>query len=90
MLELLAIVVGVAFFPVGLGLMWLGRGPAPERDTTQPLDTGPAEPCWSEEIGRNGPFRLARAHCPHDLLMELDARAARGDFPLMELNRTAC
>ena len=87
MLELLAILAGVAFFPVGLGLMWRCVRPAPGRAGRQPLDTGPAEPCWTEEIGRDGRHVLARAHCPHDLLLELDARAARGDFPVAHLNR---
>lgn len=83
MIELFLIVLSVAFFPVGLGLMWCIVRPAPGwPDAIQPLDTGPVEPCWSEEIGRAGPYRLGRAHCPHALLMELDARAARGDFPV--------
>ena len=86
MLELLAILAGVAFIPLGLGLMWRNVGPAPDRSDRRQLDTGPAEPCWTEEIGRDERLVLARAHCPHDLLMELDARAARWDFPAGELH----
>lgn len=82
MIELLLVAVSLAFFPVGLWLMWRGIGPAPVAGAIQPLDTGAAEPCWSEELGRDGRYRLARAHCPHALLMELDARAACGDFPV--------
>ena len=46
------------------------------------LDTGPAQACWTEEIGRDGVYAFARAQCPNDALMELDARARRGDFPI--------
>jgi hypothetical protein len=48
----------------------------------QPLDTGPAEPCWTEEIRRDGALSLARGECVKSMLMELDKRAARGDFPI--------
>ena len=85
-IELLAILAGTAFLPVGLGLMWLKLRPAPGWTGRQPLGTGPAEPCWTEEIGGDGRLRYARAHRPHDLLLELDSRAARGDFPVGELN----
>jgi hypothetical protein len=82
-IELILIIAGIAVFPVGLGFLWLSIGPAPRPAIgRQPIDTGPAEPCWSEEIGGDGRYRLARRHCPHALLMEMDARAARGDFPI--------
>jgi hypothetical protein len=52
----------------------------------RPLDTGPGEPCWTEEIGREGALSLGRGQCVDDMLMELDRRAARGEFPVGELN----
>ncbi|TMJ17314.1 MAG: hypothetical protein E6G92_13360 [Alphaproteobacteria bacterium] len=90
MLELLAILAGVAVFPLGLGLMWMRLEPAPAEPGRQLLDTGPAEPCWTEEVGRDGALSLRRGECVHDMLIELDARAARGDFPVKELNETRC
>ena len=48
----------------------------------QPLDTGPAAPCWTEEIRRDGALSLGRGEFVSDMLMELDKRAARGDFPI--------
>jgi hypothetical protein len=41
-----------------------------------------AEPCWQETIGREGDRVHARSQCVDDVLMEMDARAARGDFPI--------
>lgn len=52
----------------------------------QLLDTGPQEPCWTEEIGRDGGFIYARSQCPDDLLMELDERAGRNDFPIPNIS----
>ena len=53
------------------------------RSTRGLIDTGPRpEPCWTEEIGRDGRNVYARAQCPSDLLMELDARAERWDYPV--------
>jgi hypothetical protein len=40
------------------------------------------EPCWQETIGREGDRVHARSQCVDDVLMEMDARAARGDFPI--------
>jgi hypothetical protein len=79
---LLLFLLGLAIFPVGLILMWRDVRPAPRLPARAPLDTGPAEPCWTEAIGSDGRYSYARAHCPNDLLMEMDARAARGDFPI--------
>jgi hypothetical protein len=90
MAELLAILAGVAVFPLGLGLIWMRLGPAPAGPSRRTLDTGPAEPCWTEEIGREGALSLGRGECVHDMLMELDERAARGDFPVKELNERRC
>jgi hypothetical protein len=44
--------------------------------------TALAEPCWTEDRGSDGRRGLARAECVNDALMEMDARAARGDFPI--------
>ena len=43
----------------------------------------PLEPCWTEEIGHDGRYRYGRARCVNDDLMDVDARAARGEdqFP---------
>jgi hypothetical protein len=42
----------------------------------------PLEPCWTEEIGHDGPNLYGRACCVNDDLMEIDARAARGEFQI--------
>ena len=47
-----------------------------------PIDTGPYTPCWTETIRSEGGLILGRAECVNDVLMEMDARAARGDFPI--------
>ena len=92
MLELISILIGVAAFAgmLRLCIRLFGQMPADPGlraliagEARQFHDTGPgAEPCWSEEIGRDGHFSYARAQCPNDLLMELDARARRRDFPI--------
>ena len=56
--------------------------PEPRFDWRGPVDTGPAEPCWTEEIAADGRYSYARSHCPHDLLMEMDDRARRDDYPI--------
>jgi hypothetical protein len=43
------------------------------------------EPCWDEEIARHGRLSYGRYRCVHDDLMELDARAARQDFPIPQI-----
>jgi hypothetical protein len=40
----------------------------------------PREPCWTEEIGRDGNLVCGRAECVHDALIDLDRRAAAGEF----------
>ena len=82
MLDLLAVLLSFAGFPAFFVLARkLDRllAAAPER--SMPIDTGPVEPCWTEEIASDGRFLHARSQCVDDLLMELDARARRGDFP---------
>ena len=92
MLELISILIGIAAFAGTLRLCISLFGQMPADPELRALiagaarqfhDTGPgAEPCWSEEIARDGRFTYARAQCPNDLLMELDARAHRRDFPI--------
>ena len=76
--------VPAAFAAAWLGLTMAGRGASePFRDS---IDTGPFEPCWTEAIESDGRYRYSRGQCVNDLLMELDARARRGDFPLPQLD----
>jgi hypothetical protein len=85
--DLLTLLLALAGFAVAiLVAARFGRADPAEVPGRQPLDTGPAEPCWTEEIKRDGRYLYARSQCVHDNLMELDARAARGDFPVRELN----
>ena len=58
------------------------RIPPPVFDRPAPLDTGPVEPCWTEEIASDGRFRYGRSQCVNAPLIELDARAQRRDFPI--------
>lgn len=84
MLELLALLmVLLSFGPC----LYLARAlsrlpPGPALESRPPLDTGPAEPCCTEEIISDDRFRYARSHGEHDMLMELDARARVNDFPI--------
>ncbi len=80
MLTILLSIAGVAagFLLVAL----VGRPVSAWLRHKEPLDTGPAEPCWTEAIASDGRYRYARSQCVHDPLMELDARAARNDFPI--------
>ncbi len=63
-------------------LVWARRVDAAELIRPRRPDPGPADPCWTEEIGREGELRYCRGQCVDDLLMETDARAARGEFPV--------
>ena len=58
------------------------RAVPPEPLWRAPFDTGPNEPCWTEEISRHGGLVYARSQCVNDALMEMDARTGRGDFPV--------
>ena len=83
MLELLAILVLLAPGAVlHLAAVVLASGPSPVLAWRAPLDTGPAAPCWTEAMPSDGRFRYARSECVHDMLMELDALAAVGEFPI--------
>ena len=84
MVDLLAILaVFLSFAPcMALAHAFLRLPPLPGSNWRAPLDTGPEEPCWTEEIVSDGRYLYARSHCPHDLLMELDERARRGDYPV--------
>ena len=42
----------------------------------------PLQPCWTEEIGHDGRYFYGRAQCANDDLMEMDVRAARGDYQI--------
>ena len=82
MLELLALLmVPLSFAPC----LYLARAlsrlpPSPAFESRPPLETGSAEPCWTEAIISDGRYRYARSECVDDLLMELDARAKREEF----------
>ena len=84
MLELLALLMVVmAFGP----LLYLAHAlsrlpPSPVFELRAPLETGSAEPCWTEAIVSDGRYHYARSECVDDWLMELDARAKREDFPI--------
>lgn len=80
-----ALVVAV----VGVVVWAIARSDGIDPDTLigrQALDTGPGEPCWSEEIRREGPLSLGRGQCVNEALLELDKRAARGDFPVPNMS----
>lgn len=40
----------------------------------------PQEPCWTEELRREDGLVYGRGHCVHDALIDLDRRAAAGEF----------
>ena len=84
MLELLAILACFAALPACFLLArWFERFlPAPP-DLNEPFYLGPSEPCWTEEIVSDGRYTYARRECVNDVLMELDARARRGDPPFV-------
>jgi len=69
-----------AIIAAGPAFAWLyelsHRPSMPER----PVRAG--EPCWTEEVAEDGDRKLARSLCVDDVLMEMDARAVRGDFPI--------
>ena len=82
MLELLAILAGLAAFPAFFLLAWwIGRFLPDPPHLNEPFYVGPSEPCWTEEIVSDGRYTYARQECVNDLLMELDARARRGEPP---------
>lgn len=55
------------------------RGRASSGRERPPRD---GEPCWTELLGQEGCRTFARGQCVDDVLMEMDARAARGEFPI--------
>jgi hypothetical protein len=85
-LELLAIFGSFAAFPACFVLArWLERFlPAPPK-LNEPFYVGGIEPCWTEAIVSDGRFNYARRECINDVLMELDARAQRGDPPFIPM-----
>ena len=85
-LGLLALARMFGLLVVGLRYLWSCLDmPPPEFGWRAPLDSGPAKPCWTEAIESDGRFGYAREGCVHDLLMELDARARRDDYPIPKL-----
>jgi hypothetical protein len=63
--------------------------PAPTFEWRAPLDTGPDEPCWNEELRSDGRFHFVRSQCVHDCLMELDRRALFDAYPALQLTRNS-
>ena len=47
---------------------------------TNQHSTAPFEPCWTEEIGRDGGHIYGQSHCVDDDLMDADAQAGRDEF----------
>jgi hypothetical protein len=45
---------------------------------------GPGEPCWTGEIESDGRHRYSQSQCVNAELVEVDRRAARGEFPLRQ------
>ena len=81
-MEWVWIVLAYAAFPLCLGL---GRAidklmPFESR-VSKRIDTGPDEPCWTEEIGSDDRYLYARSQCVNEELIEMDARMRRGDYP---------
>jgi hypothetical protein len=79
-LPVLLLMLGI-FMPVLAAACFRRADPAPlfGRD---PIDTGPSQPCWTETIRREGGLILGRGECVNDMLMEMDKRASRRDFPI--------
>jgi hypothetical protein len=65
-------------------LLWLIRSDIEEaqRILSGPDRGGPDEPCWAEPIESDERYRYSRGQCVNDELIEMDRRAARGDFPI--------
>ena len=86
MATLLALLMSLAILPACVVMVRaIMRLPPPTFDGRYPIDSGPGEPCWTEGIPSDDRFRYGRSHCVHDLLMEMDARADRGDFPIPKI-----
>jgi hypothetical protein len=84
-MELLWILLAFAAFPLSiLGGRLLVRAFPDDSELPRIIDTGPGEPCWTEEIGRDERFVYTRSECVDDALMELDDRARRGAFPFYQ------
>jgi hypothetical protein len=82
--DLLTIVFSVAGVAAAalLALAWARRADAAELLGRRPLDTGPDEPGWTETIASDGRHVYGRAQSADAVLIALDARAARDDFPI--------
>ena len=52
-------------------------------------EAAPDEPCWTETIASGSRHSHGRSHCLNDELMEMDARARSGDFPIPGQGRGA-
>jgi hypothetical protein len=53
-------------------------------------DIGPPEPCWTDEIARDGRYSYSRGQCVKDQLIDMDRRAARGEFPVRPAYQGQC
>jgi hypothetical protein len=71
--------VAIVMAGPAIALLFELRGRAPAGRERPPRD---GEPCWMELLGEEGGRTLARGQCVDDVLMEMDARAARGEFPI--------
>lgn len=87
MLELLAILGSFAAIPACffLGRWIVSLFPAAVLDVTEPFHVGPSEPCWTEAIVSDGRYSYARGQCVNDVLIELDGRARRGEWPFIPI-----
>jgi hypothetical protein len=72
-----------AGFAFGIWLAsWPGSWRRSLREPPDGIRSIPQEPCWTEAIARDGWRSFERSECVDDVLMRMDARAARGDFPV--------
>ena len=77
-LEAIGLVFGLAAAALILRAMIRGRSEL--MSSTMGDFPQPQEPCWTEEIGRDANLVYGRTECVHDALMDLDRRAAAGEF----------
>jgi hypothetical protein len=59
-----------------------GSGWRTARRSNKPDRAAPDESGWTETIASDDRHSYGRSHCVNDALMEMDARARSGDFPL--------
>jgi hypothetical protein len=75
------IAFALGFAGVSAGLLLVARRTDARVARAAPDQVAPVEPCWVEAIADDGRYSYGRSHCVNDELMDMDARARRGDHP---------